>query len=124
MTPELLKAIEQLQEVFITTYDPSGQPGTVPVWFDYHQGNFYVSTYPDSMKCRKIRQNPSVELTWITRDGLSITGTARFVSEQETLERVAVVHDGKYTDGPWDSVEHLAKMWNERQERVLLEITV
>ena len=85
MTPELLKAIEQSQEVFITTYDPSGKPGTVPVWFDHNQGNFYVSTYADSMKCQKIRQNPSVKLTWVTRDGPSITGTAEIVSQREIL---------------------------------------
>jgi PPOX class probable F420-dependent enzyme len=124
LTPELLKAIEHSQEVFIMTYDPSGKPGTVPVWFDHNQGNFYVSTYADSMKCQKIRQNPSVKLTWVTRDGPSITGTAEIVSQREILERVAPVHDGKYTDGPWDSVDHLVKMWSEAKERVLLEITV
>ncbi len=124
MTPELSQAIEQSQEVFITTYDSTGKPGTVPVWFDYHQGKFYVSTYPDSLKCQKIRQNPGVKLTWLKRDGPSVSGTARPVSERETLERVAPVHDRKYPDGPWDSVEHLTRMWSEAKGRTLLEISV
>ena len=124
MTPELTKVIEESREVFITTYDSGGKPGAVPVWFDYHQAKVYISTYPDSLKCRKIRQNPRVKLAFGARRGPSVEGTARFVSEEDVIAQVAPLHSQKYSGGPWRSVEHLTRMWKEARERVLLEVSI
>ena len=122
MDPELARAIDQSREVFISTYDADGKPGTVPVWFDYSQGNFYVSTYPDSLKVQKIRGNPDVKLAFGSLRGPSVTGTARIVSEQDVIHTVAPVHYERYDGCPWRSVEHLAQMWSGQVERCLLEI--
>ena len=122
MSPELAKAIEESREVYITTYDEDGRPGTVPVWFDYYDGRFYISTYPDSLKVRKIGGNPEVRLTFVSRNGPGVTGSARVVSENELIRKIAPVHNEKYTGGPWESADHLAQMWSERVERCLLEI--
>ena len=94
----------------------------MPVWFDYHDGRFYVSTYPDSLKVRKIGGNPEVKLTFGSRNGPSVTGAARVVSEDEFIRKIAPVHIEKYSGVPWESVDHLVQMWSERVERCLLEI--
>ena len=57
----------------------------MPVWFDYHDGRFYISTYPDSLKVRKIDGNPEVKLTFGSRNGPSVTGAVRVVSEDELI---------------------------------------
>ncbi|MCH8205820.1 MAG: pyridoxamine 5'-phosphate oxidase family protein [Chloroflexi bacterium] len=117
MDPELARAISESREVYITTYDADGKPGTVPVWFDYHDERFYVSTYPDSLKVGKLRRNPEVKLTFGSRRGPSVTGVARVVSDEALIQRIAPIHDQKYDGGPWRSVEHLAEMWSEGVER-------
>ena len=125
LTPDLAQAVEQAREVFITTYDSDGKPGTVPVWFDYHQGMFYISTPPDSLKCQKIHNDPRVKLTFGTRGGPNlIRGTARVVAEHEIIDRIAPIHYERYQGGLWRSSEHLAQQWKEGKARVLLEITV
>ena len=123
MTPELTKAIHQSQELHITTYGADGEPGTVPVWFDYYQGRFYISTMPDTLKCKKIRLNPRVKLAIGGRRGPAVVGRARFVSEENILGRIAPLHARKYPSGPWRSVEELVRWWREGKERVLLEIS-
>ena len=122
MDTELAKAIEESREVYITTYNEDGRPGTVPVWFDSYDGRFYISTYPDSLKVRKIGGNPDVKLTFGSQKGPSVAGSARIVSEDGLIRKIAPVHNEKYAGGPWESVDHLAQMWNERVERCLLEI--
>jgi PPOX class probable F420-dependent enzyme len=122
MDTELSRAIDESKEVYITTFDSDGRPGTVPVWFDHHAGRFYISTYPDSLKVRKIARNPAVRLAFGRRTGPGVDGEARVVTEEPLIQTIAPVHAGRYPDGPWDSVDHLARMWTERSERCLLEI--
>ena len=69
MDTELTRAIDESREVYITTFDSDGRPGTVPVWFDHHAGRFYISTYLDSLKVRKIARNPAVRLAFGRRTG-------------------------------------------------------
>ena len=122
MSSELAKSICESREVRITTYGLDGVPGTVPVWFDFHGGKFYISTYPDSHKIRKIEGNPEVRLTFGGPNGPSLTGLANIVFHDDLLRQIAPVHNARYPDGPWDSVDHLVQMWSERVERCLLEI--
>ena len=122
MDAELVRAIDESKEVYITTFDGDGSPGTVPVWFDHHAGRFYISTYPDSLKARKITRNPDVRLAFGSRTGPGIAGQARIVTEEPLIRAIAQIHAGRYPDGPWDSVDHLARMWAGRSERCLLEI--
>ena len=122
MDAELSRAIDESKEVYITTFDSDGRPGTVPVWFDHHAGRFYISTYPDSLKVRKIARNPAVRLAFGRRTGPGVEGEARIVAEEALIQTIAPIHAGRYPDGPWDSVDHLAQMWDERSERCLLEV--
>ncbi len=122
MDTELSRAIDESREVYITTFGRDGRPGTVPVWFDHHAGRFYVSTYPDSLKVRKITRNPEVRLAFGGRTGPGLAGRARIVTEDSHIREIAPIHAARYADGPWESVDHLARMWTERSERCLLEI--
>ena len=123
MDPELARAISESREVYITTYDADGKPGTVPVWFDYHNGKFYVSTYPDSLKVRKIRRNGRAELSFGGRGGPGVTGSAVIVSDAELIDRIAPVHHERYAGNLWRSAEHLAQMWKDAREMVLIQLT-
>lgn len=123
MDPGLAQAVDSSREVLITTFDDTGKPGTVPVWFDYHDGEFYVSTYPDSLKVRKILRNGRAELSFGTRGEPGVTGSAVIVSDAELIDRIAPVHHERYAGNLWRSAEHLAQMWKEARERVLIRIT-
>ena len=120
LPPKVTEAVAQSRELLITTYDGDGNPGTVPVWFDYHRGRFYVSTPPDTLKCRKIRRDPRVRLAF---GGPGVDGTAKIVSEAATIDEVAPVHHERYGGELWRDAEDLARMWKEATERVLIEVT-
>ena len=123
LPPKVMESVAQSRELLITTYDGDGNPGTVPVWFDYHQGRFYVSTPPDTLKYRKIRQDPRVRLTFGDADGPGIDGTAKIVAEAATIDEVAPIHHERYGGELWRDAEDLARMWRDSTERVLIEVT-
>ncbi len=122
MTPELEQSLHEEQLIYITTYDGSGKPGTVPVWFAYEQGKVFISTGPESLKAKKIRSNPRVRLTLGARDGLAFDGTARLTSDKAVCTLVARSLSEKY-QGYWGDPARLARSMAQGRERVLIEVT-
>ena len=108
--------------MYITTYDATGVPGTVPVWFVYEQGKVFISTGPGTLKAKKIRANPRVRLALGARDGPAFDGTARFTSDRATCDMAARGLSEKY-QGYWGDPTRLARSIAQGRERVLLEIT-
>lgn len=121
MTPEVTRALQSAREVFITTFDADGKPGTVPIWFALIEGRVYVTTGPDSRKVRKLRADPRVRLTVGSRDGPPLAGTVRFVTDPTVFRQAAGALFAKY-EGYWTDADRLVRGW-ERGRSVLLEIT-
>jgi len=122
MSPELEQLLLAEQLVYITTYEATGKPGTVPVWFVYEQGKVFISTGPGTLKARTVRDNPRVRLALGARDGPAFDGTARFTSDKATCDMIARSLSDKY-QGYWGDPARLARSMARGRERVLLEIT-
>ncbi len=122
MDPRLEEALQNREEVFITTWDSGGRPGTVPVWFLYDSGKVYIATETNSLKVTKLRGNPRVRLTFRDAGTISVEGTGRICSEVALIRRVTPALNRKYEGAwGWDArmVERLLSA-----ELVLLEVTV
>ena len=44
MTPAVAQALRTAKYIYLTTYGPTGRPGTVPVWCWLHEGAVYFTT--------------------------------------------------------------------------------
>jgi PPOX class probable F420-dependent enzyme len=56
MTPDIERALQQATLLYITTYNTTGQSGTVPIWFFCHDAAIYFCSLRDSLKVRRLRQ--------------------------------------------------------------------
>jgi len=72
--------------MYLTTYSPSGKPGTVPTWLWLHDGAVYFTTQRASLKARRIHQNGRVTVHVGRRDGPAFQGRAEWVDERPDLE--------------------------------------
>ena len=121
MTPDVAGALESGREVFITTFDAGGAPGTVPVWFVLIDGRVYVTTGPDSRKAHKLRADPRARLAVGSRDGPALAWSVRFASDPTVFRRASDALFAKY-EGYWTEADRLVRGW-ERGRSVLLELT-
>ena len=118
----LRRALQREKLCYITTYDVQGKPGTVEIWFVYHEGKLYISTGAQTVKVRKLRANPRATVTLGGRKGPAVEGSARFADEAVT-RRVLPLLSQKYSDY-WGPVnDFLGRHLGQRRSRVLLEIT-
>ncbi|HKS72362.1 MAG TPA: PPOX class F420-dependent oxidoreductase [Terriglobales bacterium] len=70
------------------TFRKNGNAVRTPIWFGEQNDRLYVMTRPDSGKCKRIRNNPQVQLAPCTMRG-RITGPefaakARILPESDT----------------------------------------
>ncbi len=86
MTPELEAALRAARHIYLTTYGPAGQPGTVPVWLWVHEGAVYFTTRRDSLKARRIRRDGRVTVRVGRPDGPAFEGRAEWVQDRPDLE--------------------------------------
>ena len=86
VTPELERALQAAKYLYVTTYGPAGQPGTVPVWCWPHEGAVYFTTLRASLKARRIRQNGRVSVHVGRKDGPAFDGRAQWVDDRPDLE--------------------------------------
>ncbi len=59
---EMIDRLETQQNIWFSSVRPGGRPHLAPVWFVWHNGKFFVSTEPDSVKSHNVRRNPQVAL--------------------------------------------------------------
>ena len=77
----------------LITYRRNGDPIPSPLWFGVHDGRVYFHTGADSMKVRRIRNNPEVRIAPSTQrgrpKGAPFVGKARVMdpSEDEDANR-------------------------------------
>lgn len=86
MTRELEAALRAARYIYLTTYGPTGQPGTVPVWLWVHDGAVYFTTRRDSLKARRIRRDGRVTVRVGRPDGPAFEGRAEWVEDRPDLE--------------------------------------
>ena len=86
MTPALAQALLAAKYVYLTTYGPTGRPGTVPVWCWLHEGAVYFTTQRASLKARRIQRSGRVTVRVGRRDGPAFEGFAEWVDGRADLE--------------------------------------
>ena len=87
MDPEISRALRDARYIYVTTFGPAGQPGTVPTWVWLHDGLAYFTTKRDSLKARRIRANGRVTVHVGAKDGPSFAGRAECVDDRPDLEQ-------------------------------------
>jgi PPOX class probable F420-dependent enzyme len=86
MDAALAEALGRAKYIYVTTYGPSGRPGTVPTWVWVHEGRAYFTTRRASLKARRIRANGRVTVHVGRRDGPGFAGRAEWVDGRPDLE--------------------------------------
>lgn len=86
MTSALARALNAAKYIYLTTYGPTGRPGTVPVWCWLSEGAVYFTTQRASLKGRRIRQSGRVTVHVGRRDGPAFEGRAEWVDGRPDLE--------------------------------------
>ena len=86
MDAALREALRAAKYLYLTTYGPDGQAGTVPVWLWLHEGHVYFTTERASLKARRIRQSGRVTARVGTRDGPAFAARAEWVNDRPDLE--------------------------------------
>jgi PPOX class probable F420-dependent enzyme len=74
--------------LYLTTFGPNGQSGTVPVWFFVRQGAIYFCTQANSLKIRRIRRNPYVCVRLGKRKPWDFNCQARIIEDDADLQSI------------------------------------
>ena len=102
LTKTMLERLKGERNIWLATIRPTRHPHLVPVWFVYHQDQFFICINSDSVKGKNLRDNPQVALS--LEDGskpIICEGEAEVVSEPWPREIVSKFKQ-KYD---WDIVE-------------------
>ena len=91
MDAALSEALRAAKYLYLTTYGPDGQAGTVPVWLWLHEGHVYFTTERASLKARRIRKSGRVTARVGARDGPAFEGRAEWVDDRPDLEAALLV---------------------------------
>jgi len=86
VSPDLEAALRRAKYMYLTTYGPTGKPGTVPTWLWPHDGAVYFTTQRASLKARRIQQNGRVTVHVGRRDGPAFEGRAEWVDDRPDVE--------------------------------------
>lgn len=62
-TEQTFRRLEKERNCWFSSVRPNGSPHLVPVWFIYHEDDFYVGMKPGSVKARNLRATPRVVLS-------------------------------------------------------------
>jgi len=83
---EVSAALAEASYIYLTTYSPSGKPGTVPTWCWLHEGAVYFTTKRASLKARRIARDGHVTVHVGRKDGPAFAGHAALVEDRPDLE--------------------------------------
>jgi len=97
MDPHIEGTLGHARRIYLTTWGPSGRPGTVPVWFMVKDGCLYFTTLKRSLKARRIKASGRVRVHVGARDGPAFDGRAEWVEGRRDLEaEILGTYRGKY----------------------------
>src|SRR5262249_24984291 len=83
---EVSAALAEASYIYLTTYSPSGKPGTVPTWCWFHEGAVYFTTKRSSLKARRIARDGHVTVHVGRKDGPAFAGDAALAEARPALE--------------------------------------
>ena len=114
--------------VSLTTFRPSGERVSTPVWVGRQGGALVVTAPVDSGKVKRLRNDPRVELRPCNRRGTvrdgdaPVTGIARLMSGGEEAERSAAVIRDKYGLEYWVAMAVEGVLKRGARQRVIIRI--
>jgi len=85
--PDIARALRHASYIYLTTYGPTGKPGTVPTWLWPHEGAVYFTTERHTLKARRIRERGRVTVHVGKKDGPAFEGRAEWVEDRPDLEQ-------------------------------------
>jgi PPOX class probable F420-dependent enzyme len=110
MNADLIQTLQSAKYMYLTTYSPTGKPGTVPVWLWFHDGAVFFTTQRASLKARRIRNTGRVTVSVGRKDGPSFEGHAEWVEDRPDLEQALLA---AYRQKYW----LLVRLWMGRRIR-------
>src|SRR5918999_3790400 len=99
--PEAARALEQAQLYWLTTVRADGRPHVTPLIGLMHDDAPHFCTGLREQKARNLEHSSQVALTtgnntWAQGLDVVVEGTARRVSDRDTLQRLADAYEAKY----------------------------
>ena len=79
--------MQRASYIYLTTYGPTGKPGTVPTWLWPYEGAVYFTTERQTLKARRIREGGRVTVHVGKKDGPAFEGRAEWVEDRPDLEQ-------------------------------------
>lgn len=124
--PDELERFVAAARVAVMAYNrKDGRPGQAPIWYEYHDGDFHISTGIDSAKAHALRRDPRVCVTiqderppyrGVIFDAVAEVVTPDRVSAVDTIETryFGRIGGAKYlamrdADGPTVNVEFVLR---------------
>ncbi len=95
--------LEQPLVAVLATHWASGEVLLSPVWHEWHQGGFWVSTSPDDVKVRHLRRDPRATIAVFESElpyrSIEVRGRARLQVDESraTSRRIAARYVGLKT---------------------------
>ncbi|MDA1036330.1 MAG: PPOX class F420-dependent oxidoreductase [Chloroflexi bacterium] len=94
----------------VTSLREDGSPHTVPVWYQYAEGRFYVFTPSNSVKVRNLRRDPRLTISIASEDEpyryVVADGVAE-LSDEHALDRGGAIGSRYRGDGGPAYVENI-----------------
>jgi PPOX class probable F420-dependent enzyme len=124
MTPEQTTAFLALPNIaHFVTLRADGSPHSVPVWYGFAEGRYYVFTPATSLKMRNLARDPRMTLSIASSDKpyayVVASGSAEIVSGDITDRAVSIA--SRY-EGPAGGVAYIEKL-RERFDVALIAMT-
>lgn len=101
----------------LSTINPDGTPHTMPIWYEWRDGQIHVSTQAQQRKVRNMERDPRVTVLVDTNDfpyrGVMIYGEAELDYDDAVGKRVSILE--RYVgsrERAVESAEGLATKWD------------
>lgn len=122
LSPELTKALENSQYVYISSTRKDGALSRpAEIWFTYHDGAVYVGTRPNSWRVRRIKAGrPEAKIAVGAVDGPSFMATGSLPDDPAAQELLLKEFARKYPQG-WQTHEQSFRQGFKDGSRVLVK---
>ena len=75
---EIADLLAQAVPAHLATLDPAGFPRVIPIWFLWEEGNFYLSSGPQSLHVQDLARDPRAGLCLAVEENPTETGYRPF----------------------------------------------
>jgi PPOX class probable F420-dependent enzyme len=111
----------------LVTYRRSGEEVRTPIWFVVEEDGFWVSTFRDSWKAKRLRNNPQVRYAPCDSSGKKIlgdwaAGSAQLLDDPQRLQWLTGQLRHKYTWRYFLIVQIIYPLLGRRGEKVMIHV--